>query len=101
MRQPQVLRTPDRVARSAIARSRVQRENRRAAAQDCFLKDWVPDLRAGFAPLRRRSSGTRGCATSCMARDVIYARERHQWMSDDIYEIRVIYVSSVADTTQH
>jgi len=36
-----------------------------------------------------------------MARDVIYARERHQWMSDDIYEIDVIYVSSVADTTQH
>jgi len=28
-----------------------------------------------------------------MARDVIYARERHQWMSDDIYEIDVIYVS--------
>ena len=50
------------------------------------------------------------------ARDVTYDEERHlcaqrhQWISagpisertsDDIYEIRVIYVSSVADTTQH
>ena len=40
---------PDRVARSAIARSEVQHENRRAAAQYLFLKNWVPDLRGGFA----------------------------------------------------
>jgi hypothetical protein len=45
----QTLRTPDRVARSAIARSGVQRENRRAAAQYLFLKNWIPDLRGGFA----------------------------------------------------
>ena len=42
-------RTPDRVARSAIARSGVQHENRRAAAQYLFLKNWIPDLRGGFA----------------------------------------------------
>ena len=45
----QTLRTPDRVARSANARSGVQRENRRAAAQYLFLKNWIPDLRGGFA----------------------------------------------------
>jgi hypothetical protein len=38
--------------------------------------------------------------TSRMKINVIYARGRHQWMSNDIYEIFVIYVSSVADTTQ-
>ena len=42
-------RTPDRAARSAIARSGVQRETGRAAAQYLFLKNWVPDRRGGFA----------------------------------------------------
>ena len=49
MTRAQTLRTPDRVARSAIARSGVQRENRRAAAQYLFLKNSIPDLRGGFA----------------------------------------------------
>jgi hypothetical protein len=49
MTRAQTLRTPDRVARSAIARSGVQRENRRAAAQYLFLKKWIPDLRGSFA----------------------------------------------------
>jgi capsid protein len=49
MTRAQTLRTPDRVARSAIARSGVQREDRRAAAQYLFLKNWIPDLRGGSA----------------------------------------------------
>ena len=42
-------RTPDRVARSAIARSGVRHEAGRVAAQYLFLKNWIPDLRGGFA----------------------------------------------------
>ena len=42
-------RTPDRVARSAIARSGVQHKTGRAAAQFLVLKNWVPDRRSGFA----------------------------------------------------
>jgi len=49
MTRVQTSRTPDRVARSAIARSGVQRENCRAAARYLFLKNWIPDLRGGFA----------------------------------------------------
>ena len=49
MARAQTLRTQDRVARSAIARSGVQRENRRAAARYLFMKNWIPDLRGGFA----------------------------------------------------
>jgi hypothetical protein len=49
MTSAQTSRPSDRVARSAIARSGAQRENRRAAAQYLFLKNWIPDLRVGFA----------------------------------------------------
>jgi len=49
MTRAQTLRTPDRVARSAIARSGVQHKNRRAAAQYLFMENWIPDLRGGFA----------------------------------------------------
>jgi len=88
MRAAQTLRTPDRVARSAIARSGDQRENRRAAAQ--FVR-----RRTGsriFAPASLRSPAlvrdTRrarrnviyviyGKPPSSMPNRVIYARGRH------------------------
>src|SRR6516225_1485234 len=54
----------DRVARSAIARSGVQRETGRAAAQYLFSKDWILDLRGGFAT---------GCSGH-EAANVIYAK---------------------------
>jgi hypothetical protein len=60
-------RTPDRVARSAIARSGVQHKASRAAAQYLFLKNWIPDLRGGSA-------------TACPgheATNVIYGQKRH------------------------
>ena len=40
---------PDRVARSAIARSGAQQKTRREAAQYLSSKNWIPDLRGGFA----------------------------------------------------
>jgi hypothetical protein len=40
---------PDSMARRAIARSGVQHKASRAAAQYIFSKNWIPDLRGGFA----------------------------------------------------
>ena len=48
-------RAPDRVARSAIARSGVQHKTGRAAAQFSFLQSRVPDLRAGKPALVRNT----------------------------------------------
>ena len=97
MTRAQTLRTPDRV----VQRHREIRGPARKSPRSGSIS-LLEELDPGSARrLRHRLSGTRGCAPSSIARDVIYARERHQWMNNDIYEIDVIYVSSVADTTQH
>jgi len=58
-----VCRTPDRVARSAIARSGVQHKALPRSGSIFSSKTWIPDLRGGFAA---------ACPGNASA-DVIYA----------------------------
>jgi hypothetical protein len=62
------------VARSAIARSGVQHKANRAAAQYLFLKNWIPDLRGGFATAcPGHEADVIFAETSSMGADVRYA----------------------------
>ena len=71
MTRARTLRTPDRVARSAIARSGVQREKSPRSGSISLLEELGPGSARRF---RHRLSGTRGCAPSSMTNNVTYGK---------------------------
>ena len=79
-----VWRAPDGVARSALARSGVQHENRPRSGSIFFLKNWILDRRGGFAAAcpgheAAKCPAAKGhlCRNVTYADAVIYGIERY------------------------